>query len=102
MKFFMPGKSAKNAETLYQGFRQEVSGTGEGRIYSLAFLERIHGKWKVLKVKVGSLDPLEGRMVMAIVKTKSYYFILEQGRGDNHMMVEKTEVPHGGVEEFEP
>jgi hypothetical protein len=102
MKFFMPGKSAKDAETLYQGFRQEVCGTNEGRIYGLTFLERIKGKWKELKVKVGSLDPLEGRMVMAIVKTKSYYFIWEQGRRGNHMMVEETEVPYGGLEEFEP
>ncbi len=89
MKFFIPDKSPEDAENLYLGFRQSVAGTGEARIYSLTFRERVKGKWKEVKARVGNPDPLEGRMVMAIVDTdRRYYVIWAKGRGENHMMID--------------
>jgi hypothetical protein len=103
-KFFMPDKSPEDAEKLYQGFRNEFPpGARQARIYSLTFRERIKGKkWKEVKARVGDLDPLERRMVMAILETARFYVIWAKGRGDNQMMIEKGDVITGGVENFEP
>jgi hypothetical protein len=94
MKFFMPGESPEDAETLYQGFRESYRST-DARIYSITFRD---GK-KEVKATVGKPDPLEGRMVMAILETNGPYRIWAKGRGFNHMMVGKDEVTT--VEKFE-
>jgi hypothetical protein len=104
-KFFMPGKSPEDAENLYQGFRNSVAKRiGEARIYSVTFRDGPKRKKRKqeVKVSVGNPDPLEGRMVMAILETDGYYLVWAKGRGDNHMMIDKSDVPYGGVEEFEP
>jgi len=103
MKFFMPGKSPEDAEKLYQGFRQSVAWrTSEARIYSLTFRDGLKKRSKEVKARVGDPDPLEGRIVMAILEADSFYLIWAEGRGENHMMVDKSDVPYGGVEEFGP
>jgi hypothetical protein len=102
-KFFMPDKSPEDAEILYQGFRATMAGKpGDARIYSLTFRDGTKKKWKEVRARVGDPDPLERRMVIAILETDSYYLIWTKGRGANPMMVGKSEVPPGGVEEFEP
>jgi hypothetical protein len=75
----------------------------KARIYSLTFRDRIKGKWKERKAIVGNPDPLEGRIVMAIVETYSHYYVIwAKGRGGDHMKIDRSDVPPGGVEEFEP
>ncbi len=71
-KFFMPGKSAEEAEELLKGFRDDVAwATSEKRIYGITFRD---GK-KEVRARVGNLDPLEGRMVMAILEAGGFFLI---------------------------
>lgn len=97
MKFFMPDKSPQDAESIYQGFRESVPfNTSNARIYSLTF--RDHKK--EVKARVGFPDPLEGRMVNAMLESDECYIIWAAGRGYNHMMINKRDVT--GVEKFDP
>lgn len=98
-KFFMPGKSSEEAETLYQGFRESVHlKMSERRIKSLTFWDdELH---KQDTATVGDPAPSDGRIVMAIIETSDRYLIWVKGRGGDHMIVGKDE--ERGIEEFEP
>ncbi len=100
-KFFMPGKSPEDAETLYQGLRDSIRvAANSPRIYRILFRDRIRGKWRDRKAIVGEPDPLEGRTVKAILKkADGCYVIWSSGRGFNHMTIDKSDVCE--VEEFE-
>ncbi|HXP68803.1 MAG TPA: hypothetical protein VOA88_05925 [Candidatus Dormibacteraeota bacterium] len=93
----MPDKSPEDAEEIYRGFRESVGcRTSDARIYSLTFWDLD----KEVKARVGYPDPLEGRMVMAMLEADNFYLTWAKGRGYNHMMIDKVDVTN--VEKFDP
>jgi hypothetical protein len=98
MKFFMPGKSAEDAENIYQGFQESVPYASEKRIYSLTFWDgELH---KTVTAAVGKPAPGDGRIIMGILEANDRYLMWVKERGEDRMIVGKDEVR--SVEEFEP
>lgn len=89
MKFFIPDKSPKDAETLYRAFCKSVAGAvSEARIRSITY--RIGGE--TIQGVVGGWDPFEKRTVIAILEAGDRYLIFERGRLSNPISVDKSGV----------
>jgi hypothetical protein len=110
MTFFIPDKSPEEAERLYEATRKFAAGSwaahgeaiDDARIQSITFRDR----GGTVRAEVGQLDPCEGKVVMAILRTSAEvkrYLICTANRGvfrGDPIVVEDHEVSR--VEPFDP